>query len=76
LGGGGGGNPLYYLDSGTQLFCLCSITVVRLVMRDTIEERILALQERKKLVFEATVGQDNGAVQKLTEEDMRFLFSA
>jgi DNA repair protein RAD16 len=52
-----------------------SITVVRFFVRNTIEERILALQERKKLVFDATVGQDNAATSKLTAEDMRFLFS-
>ena len=53
-----------------------SATIVRFFMRNTIEERILALQERKKLVFEATVGQDNAAVSKLTVEDMQFLFSS
>ena len=46
-----------------------------LQVRNSIEERILALQERKRLVFEATIGQDNAAISKLTEEDMRFLFS-
>ena len=48
---------------------------VRFFVRDTIEERILALQERKKLVFDSTVGQDNAAVTQLTPEDMRYLFS-
>ncbi len=52
-----------------------SITCVRFFVRDTIEERILALQERKKLVFDSTVGQDNAAVTQLTPEDMRYLFS-
>ena len=52
-----------------------SITVVRFFVRDTVEERILALQERKKLVFDSVVGQDNAAVQKLTPEDMRYLFA-
>jgi DNA repair protein RAD16 len=34
-----------------------SITVTRFVVKDTVEERILALQEKKRLVFDATVGQ-------------------
>ena len=51
-----------------------SITVTRFVVADTVEERILALQEKKRLVFDATVGAQNDALAKLTEEDMRFLF--
>ncbi|RYE98937.1 MAG: DEAD/DEAH box helicase [Methanobacteriota archaeon] len=52
-----------------------SITAVRFIVRNTVEERILALQEKKRLVFEGTIGQDNGAMARLTEEDMRFLFT-
>lgn len=32
------------------------------------------VQEKKRLVFEGTVGADQGSLAKLTEEDMRFLF--
>jgi len=52
-----------------------SITIVRFIVRNTIEEKIVALQEKKRLVFDATVGQDTTAMTRLTEEDMRFLFS-
>ena len=45
-----------------------SITVTRFVVADTVEERILALQEKKRLVFDATVGAQNDALAKLTEE--------
>ena len=51
-----------------------SITVTRLVVRGTIEERIVALQDKKRLVFEGTVGQDSAALARLTEDDLRFLF--
>lgn len=51
------------------------IRVVRFVIDNTIEERILNLQEKKKLVFEGTVGGSNEALTKLTEADMRFLFA-
>jgi DNA repair protein RAD16 len=51
------------------------ITAVRFVIADSIEERILKLQEKKKLVFEGTIGQDTQALARLTEADMRFLFS-
>ncbi|XP_051151809.1 DNA repair protein RAD16 isoform X2 [Andrographis paniculata] len=50
------------------------IRVVRFIIEDTIEERILKLQEKKELVFEGTVGGSSEAISKLTEADMRFLF--
>ncbi len=33
------------------------------------------LQEKKRLVFESTVGGSNEALARLTEADMRFLFN-
>jgi DNA repair protein RAD16 len=51
------------------------IQVTRLVCRGTIEERVLALQRKKQAAFDLTVGQDDGALGKLTEDDMKFLFS-
>ncbi|KAH6780513.1 Helicase protein with RING/U-box domain-containing protein [Perilla frutescens var. hirtella] len=50
------------------------IRIVRFVIENTIEERILKLQEKKELVFEGTVGGCSEALAKLTEADLRFLF--
>ncbi|KAK8627803.1 hypothetical protein V6N13_135403 [Hibiscus sabdariffa] len=50
------------------------IRIIRFVIENTIEERILKLQEKKELVFEGTVGGSTEALGKLTEADMRFLF--
>ena len=50
------------------------VKVVRFVVEGTIEDRILRLQEKKRLVFESTVGRSNEALAKLTEADMKFLF--
>jgi len=47
---------------------------VKFVIKNSIEERIVKLQEKKRLVFEATVGRDSEALGKLTEDDMKFLF--
>jgi hypothetical protein len=33
-----------------------------------------ASQEKKRLVFESTIGRSNAALTKLTEADMQFLF--
>ncbi|GAB4859441.1 hypothetical protein Ancab_010907 [Ancistrocladus abbreviatus] len=50
------------------------IRIVRFVIENTIEERILKLQEKKELVFEGTVGGSKEALGKLTEADLKFLF--
>ncbi|XP_029131055.1 DNA repair protein RAD16 isoform X1 [Cajanus cajan] len=50
------------------------IRIVRFVIENTIEERILKLQEKKELVFEGTIGGSSDALGKLTESDLRFLF--
>lgn len=52
-----------------------SMRIVRFVIENTIEERILRLQEKKKLVFEGTVGGSSEALARLTEADLRFLFN-
>lgn len=52
-----------------------AIKVVRFICADTVEEKIIALQNKKRLVFDATVGASDAAAQKLTEDDMKFLFS-
>eukprot|EP00793_Prasinoderma_coloniale_P006089 PRCOL_00004563-RA len=51
------------------------IKCVRIIIAGTIEERIIALQDKKRMIFEATVGRDDASLGKLTAEDMAFLFS-
>ena len=43
--------------------------VYRLVARDSVEERILALQERKRQLADAALGDASGAAS-LTREDL------
>jgi SNF2 family DNA or RNA helicase len=50
------------------------IKVVRIIVDNSIESRILQLQEKKNLLFQSTVGMDASALSRLTEEDLRFLF--
>jgi len=52
-----------------------AVTVTRIVVTNSIEDRVLKLQEKKQLVFDATVGEDRKAAEQLSEEDMKFLFS-
>eukprot|EP00922_Rhytidocystis_sp_ex-Travisia-forbesii_P019442 GHVS01028781.1.p1 GENE.GHVS01028781.1~~GHVS01028781.1.p1 ORF type:complete len:1383 (+),score=277.13 GHVS01028781.1:143-4150(+) len=51
-----------------------AVRAIRFIAEDTIEERMLQLQDKKQLVFEGTVGQSDAACCKLTTEDIRFLF--
>jgi DNA repair protein RAD16 len=50
------------------------IIATRFIIENSIEERIIKLQEKKKLVFDSTVGNDSSSMTKLTVDDMRFLF--
>jgi SNF2 family DNA or RNA helicase len=50
------------------------VMVYRLVATDTVEERILALQEHKRALFDAALG-DAGAAAGLTRDDLLALLS-
>ena len=47
----------------------------RLIARDTVEEKIVALQERKRELADSIVRADDGVVAGLTAEDVELLFS-
>ena len=51
-----------------------SIRAIRFIAANTVEERILQLQEKKSLVFDGTVGRDAGSLKMLTVDDMKSLF--
>nr|XP_017249579.1 PREDICTED: ATP-dependent helicase rhp16-like [Daucus carota subsp. sativus] len=51
------------------------VRVVKFIIEGSIEERILKLQETKQLLFEGTVSGSADALGKLTEKDLKFLFS-
>ncbi|KAM0677349.1 DNA repair protein rad16 [Binucleata daphniae] len=50
------------------------IRISKVIMQDSIESRILILQEKKKALFDSAVDNDTTALEKLTEEDLHFLF--
>ncbi|MFA6931555.1 MAG: DEAD/DEAH box helicase, partial [Lentisphaeria bacterium] len=54
-----------------------TVMAYRLVAKDTIEERVLALMERKRELFEAVVGEasDQAVSTRLTREDLLQLLS-
>ncbi|KAL9243594.1 hypothetical protein vseg_017463 [Gypsophila vaccaria] len=54
------------------------VTVVRLTVKDTVEDRILALQQKKRELVASAFGEDEtGSRQsRLTVEDLKYLFMA
>lgn len=50
------------------------VRAIRFIMADTIEEKIIKLQEKKQLVFDASIDGSGASLAKLTEQDLRFLF--
>ncbi|XP_050232274.1 helicase-like transcription factor CHR28 isoform X2 [Mercurialis annua] len=52
------------------------VTVTRLTVKDTVEDRILALQEEKRRMVASAFGEDGsgGTVTRLTPEDLKYLF--
>lgn len=50
----------------------CVIT--RLCIEDSVESRIILLQEKKANMINGTINNDQVAMEKLTPEDMQFLF--
>jgi DNA repair protein RAD16 len=51
------------------------IRAVRFIAEDTVEERIVQLQDKKRLVFDGTIGRDAGSLQTLSLDDMKSLFA-
>ncbi|KAE9454295.1 hypothetical protein C3L33_13797, partial [Rhododendron williamsianum] len=54
------------------------VTVSRMTVKDTVEDRILALQEEKRKMVASAFGEDpsGGSTTRLTVEDLKYLFFA
>jgi SNF2 family DNA or RNA helicase len=52
-----------------------NVMVYRMVARDTIEEKVMALKERKAELFDAVLGGDTMSAAGLTADDIRDLFA-
>lgn len=52
-----------------------SVFAYKLVCKGTIEEKIIALQQRKKAVSESIISVEEGFVKNLSEQDISYLFS-
>jgi len=52
-----------------------NVMVYRLVATDTIEDKVMALKQRKAALFDAMLGDEAGFSASLTAEDVRSLFA-
>ncbi|HSC36216.1 MAG TPA: C-terminal helicase domain-containing protein, partial [Chitinophagaceae bacterium] len=52
-----------------------NVFAYKMICKDTLEEKIILLQQRKKQLAENLVSEDEGFVKSLTEEDIEYLFS-
>jgi hypothetical protein len=50
------------------------VHAIKLVIEDSIESRIVQLQEKKSAMVDATLSSDDSAMGRLTPEDLGFLF--
>ncbi|KAG4152897.1 hypothetical protein ERO13_D04G149500v2 [Gossypium hirsutum] len=52
------------------------VTVTRITIKDTVEDRILSLQDEKRKMVASAFGEDQsgGSATRLTVEDLRYLF--
>jgi non-specific serine/threonine protein kinase len=46
-----------------------------MICKDTIEDKILSLQDKKRLLAKDLITDDEGFVKSLTREDVEYLFS-
>lgn len=51
-----------------------NVFAYKMICRDTIEEKILKLQERKSELSDGLIHEEDGFVKQLTEDDIEFLF--
>ncbi len=47
----------------------------RLIARDTVEEKVLELQQTKRALADAIIGADNSLIRDLKREDLELLLS-
>jgi superfamily II DNA or RNA helicase len=52
-----------------------NVFAYKMICKDTIEEKIIQLQQQKKQLADDLIAEDTGFVKALTEDDIKYLFS-
>jgi superfamily II DNA or RNA helicase len=63
------------IDRSHRIGQVKKVFAYRMICKDTVEEKILQLQEKKKSLAADLVADEGGFVKKLTGEDVAYLFS-
>jgi DNA repair protein RAD16 len=50
------------------------VKITKIIVENSIESRIVQLQEKKQLLFDSAIGKDSAALDRLSLEDLSFLF--
>lgn len=51
------------------------INIYKIIIQDSIESKIIELQQKKKALFESTIDNNTAALEKLEKDDLQFLFN-
>lgn len=71
-------NPSVEWQSGDRVHRIGQyrpVKITRFCIEDSIEARIIELQEKKANMIHATINQDEAAINRLTPADLQFLFN-
>ncbi|CCC71773.1 hypothetical protein NCAS_0I01050 [Naumovozyma castellii] len=71
-------NPSVEWQSGDRVHRIGQfrpVKITRFCIEDSIESRIIELQEKKANMIHATINQDEAAIGRLTPADLQFLFN-
>lgn len=71
-------NPSVEYQSGDRVHRIGQhrpVKITRFCIQDSIEEKIIELQEKKATLINATIDGDEGSAGRLTSDDLQFLFS-
>lgn len=71
-------NPSVEWQSGDRVHRIGQfrpVKITRFCIEDSIEARIIELQEKKANMINATINQDQAAISRLTPADLQFLFN-
>lgn len=63
------------IDRSHRIGQVKKVFAYRMICKDTVEEKILQLQEKKRQLTADLVGDESGFVKKLTQDDVAYLFS-
>ena len=63
------------IDRAHRIGQVRRVLAYRLIAKDTVEEKVLTLQQQKKELADAILNEDNALIRRMTREDLELLLS-